>query len=80
MVDTISFKRLILRGVLRHVSPMIIRLISVSDHMQLPAFPDAFRAILGWSGDLGYMIRLHGQEFNSLRRKTPSKTLNEFQA
>ena len=79
MVDTISFKPLILRGVLRHVGPMIIRLISVSDHMQLPAFPDAFRAILGWSGDLGYMIRLHGQEFNSLRRKTPSKTLNEFQ-
>src|SRR6516162_9260095 len=25
------------------------------------------------------MIRLHGQEFNSLRRKTQSKTLNEFQ-
>jgi hypothetical protein len=34
---------------------MIIRLISVSDHMQLPAFHDAFRAILGWSGDLGYI-------------------------
>jgi hypothetical protein len=32
--------------------------------MQLPEFHDAFRAILGWSGDLGYMIRLHGQEFN----------------
>jgi hypothetical protein len=57
---------------------MIIRLISVSDHMQLPAFHDAFRAILGWNGDLGYRIRLHGQEFNSFRRKTQSKTLNEF--
>jgi hypothetical protein len=33
---------------------------------------------LGWSGDLDYMIRLHGQEFNSFRRKTQSKTLNEF--
>jgi hypothetical protein len=51
---------------------MIIRPISVSDHMQLPAFHDAFRAILGWSGELGYMIRLHGQEFNSLRRRCRS--------
>jgi hypothetical protein len=34
---------------------MIIRLISVSDHMQLPEFHGAFRAILGWSGDLGYI-------------------------
>jgi hypothetical protein len=55
MVDTISFKRLILRTVLRHVSPMIIRLISVSDHMQLPEFHDVFRAVLGWNGDLGYI-------------------------
>jgi hypothetical protein len=56
----------------------MIRLISVSDHMQFPEFHDAFRAILGWSGDLGYLIRLHGQEFNSFRRKTQSKTLNKF--
>ena len=47
MAETLSFKRLILRAVLRHVSPMIIRLISVSDHMQLPDFHDVFRAILG---------------------------------
>jgi hypothetical protein len=48
MVDTVSFKRLILRAVLRHVSPMVIRLISVSDHMPLPEFHDVFRATLGW--------------------------------
>jgi hypothetical protein len=57
---------------------MVIRLISVSDRMSLPEFHDAFRAILGWNNDLGYIIRVHGQEFNSFRRKTRSKALSEF--
>jgi hypothetical protein len=46
--------------------------------MHLPEFHDVFRAILGWNGDLGYTIRVHGQEFNSFRRKTRSKALHEF--
>ena len=74
MAKTVSFKRLILR----QVSPMVIRLVSVSDHMPLPEFHDVFRIILGWNGDLGYIIRVHGQEFNSFRRKTRSKALHEF--
>ena len=78
MVKTPSFKRLILRAVLRQVSPMVIRLVSVSDHMPLPEFHDVLRIILGWNGDLGYIIRVHGQEFNSFRRKTRSKALHEF--
>jgi len=78
MLETTSFKRLILRAVLRQVSPMVIRLVSVSDQMQLPEFHGIFRAVLGWDGDLGYIVRLHGQEFNSFRRKTRSKALHEF--
>jgi hypothetical protein len=78
MVKTPSFKRLILRAVLRQVSPMVIRLVSVSDHMPLPEFHEVFRIILGWNGDLGYIFRVHGQEFNSLRRKTRSKALHEL--
>lgn len=78
MADTISLKRLILRAVLRQVSPMVIRLISVSDQLQLAEFHSIFRAILGWDGDLGYIVRIHGQEFNSFRRKTRSKALHEF--
>ena len=78
MADTVSFKRLILRAVLHQVSPMVIRLISVSDQLQLADFHDIFRAILGWEGDLGYITRIHGQEFNSFRRKTRSKALHEF--
>ena len=57
---------------------MVIRLVSVSDHMPLPEFHDVFRTILGWNSDLGYIIRVHGQEFNSFRRKTRSKALHEF--
>jgi pRiA4b ORF-3-like protein len=57
---------------------MVIRLISVSDQLPLPEFHDIFRAILGWNGDLGYILRIHGQEFNSFRRKTRSKALHEF--
>jgi hypothetical protein len=78
MADTLSFKRLILRAVLRQVSPMVIRLVSVSDQLQLPELHDIFRAILGWDGDLGYIIHIHGQEFNSFRRKTRSIALREF--
>ncbi len=37
MDAAVSFKRLILRAVLRHVSPLVIRLMSVPDHMDLPA-------------------------------------------
>jgi Plasmid pRiA4b ORF-3-like protein len=78
MVKTASFKRLILRAVLRQVSPMVIRLVSVADQMPLHEFHDVFRTILGWNGDLGYIVRVHGQEINSFRRKTRSKALHEF--
>ena len=72
MVETNSFKCLIL-AVLREVSPMVIRLVSVPDELELPEFHKIFCRILGWSSDLGYIFRLHGQEFNSFRRKTRSK-------
>jgi hypothetical protein len=74
-----TLKRLILRAVPRYVSPMVIRLVSVSDRTDLPGLHDVFHAILGWSGDLGYLVRIHGQEFNSFRRSTRSKALRDFQ-
>src|SRR5258708_10490193 len=79
MPPTTPFKRLILRAVLRNVSPMVIRLVSVSDRADFPGLHDVFHAILGWSGDLGYIVRVHGQEFNSFRRSTRSKALLDFQ-
>jgi hypothetical protein len=38
MVKNVSFKRLILRMVLRQASPIVFRLFSVSDQMPLPEF------------------------------------------
>jgi len=57
---------------------MVIRLLSVPDHMDLPEFHEVIRAVLGWDGDLGYIVRVHGQEFNSFRRKARSKALQEL--
>ena len=78
MTATAPFNRLILRAVLRNVSPMVIRVISVPDFLDLPDFDEVFRTVLGWDG-LGFIFRVHGQEFNSFRRATRSKTLGEFQ-
>ena len=72
------FKRLVLRAVLRNVSPMVIRVLAVPDSLDLRSFDEVFRSILGWEG-LGYIFRVHGQEFNSFRRRTKSKQLREFQ-
>lgn len=76
MSEKLSFKCLILRAVLRRVSPMVIRLIAFSDQIKLPEFRQIFCAMLGWNGDLGYIVRVHGQEFNSFRRKRRSKALH----
>jgi hypothetical protein len=78
MDSTTPFKRLILRTVLRQVNPMVIRLISVPDCLSFPEFHEVIRTVLGGDGDLGYIVRVHGQEFNSFRRKTRSKTLREL--
>src|SRR5258708_23361252 len=79
MPPTTPFKRLILRAVLRNVSPMVIRLVSVSDRADLPGLHDVLHGILGWSGALGYIVRVQGREFNSFRRSTRSKALRDFQ-
>src|SRR5262245_16068070 len=72
------FKRLILRAVLRNLSPMVIRILAVPDSLLLHEFDAVFRAVLGWD-NIGFLFRVHGQEFNSFRRATHSRTLREFQ-
>jgi hypothetical protein len=78
MTATARFNRLILRAVLRNVSPMVIRVISVPDSLDLIDFDEVFRTALGWDG-LGFIFRVHGQEFNSFRRATRAKALRDFQ-
>jgi hypothetical protein len=72
------FQRLILRAVLRDVYPMVIRLFAVPDSLDLTDFDDIFRAVLGWDSGIGYVFQIHGQEFNSFRRKTRAKKLRDF--
>jgi hypothetical protein len=72
------FKRLILRAVLRSVSPMVIRVVAVPDSLDLFEFDEVFRVVLGWD-NIGFLFRVPGQEFNSFRRATRCRTLREFQ-
>jgi len=48
------------------------------DYLDLPDFDEVFRTVLDWDG-LGYIFRVHGQEFNSFRRATRSKMLRDLQ-
>jgi hypothetical protein len=75
-----SFKRLILRAVLRKVSPMVIRVLAVPDYLDLASFDEVFRTLLGWDG-LGFSFHIHGQEFTSFLRRTKVHriTLRDFQ-
>jgi hypothetical protein len=57
---------------------MVIRVLAVPDYLDLPTFDEVFRTILGWDG-LGFIFRVHGQEYNSFRRRPRSKTLRDFQ-
>ena len=53
MIEQVPFKYLILRAVLRHVSPMVIRQVAVSDQTSLPEFNDILRIPVKWAPDSG---------------------------
>ena len=57
---------------------MVIRLLAVLDSLLLHELDAVFCAVLNWD-HVGFLFRVHGQEFNSFRRATRSRTLREFQ-
>lgn len=71
--------RLVLRAVLKEVSPVVARVISVSDDLEIYDLHDVFLSMLGWEFDPGFIIRVHAQEFNSFQRKSRGKRLRDFQ-
>jgi hypothetical protein len=75
------FKRLILRAVLRNVSPMVIRVLAVLDYLDLASFDEVFCTLLGWDDLVGFSFHIHGQELTSFlrRSKVHRKTLRDFQ-
>jgi hypothetical protein len=56
---------------------MVFRLLAVPDWLLLHELDAVFRAVLG-GDNIGFLFRVHGQEFHSFRRATGCKTLREF--
>lgn len=78
-IHSSPFKRVVLRAVLNDVSPIVARAFSIAEDVESIELHDIFLSMLGWQQDLGFIIRVHGQEFNSYRRRTRSKRLRDFQ-
>jgi hypothetical protein len=57
---------------------MVIRLISVSDQLNLEEFHDIFQTVLGWSGNVGYIFQIHGKDYNGFQRRKNLKSLRDF--
>ena len=72
-------KRIVLRAVLKGVSPLVARVLSVPDSLALTHFHEAFLAVLGWRSDPDFIIRVHGQQFTSLRRRSRGVRLRDLQ-
>jgi len=51
---------------------MVIRVMAVPDYLDLPAFDEVFRSILGLDG-LGFIFRVHGQEGMGMRSRLPRR-------
>jgi hypothetical protein len=73
------FKRLILRAALNDVSPIVAQVFSITDDIEITDLHDVFLSMLGWQQDLGFIVRVHGQEFNSYQRRSQGKRLRDFQ-
>jgi hypothetical protein len=78
-ISSTPFKRLILRAVLNDVSPIVARVLSIPDDVEITELHDVFLSMLGWQQDLGFIIRVHGQEFNSYQRRSRGKRLRDLQ-
>lgn len=76
---TTPTKRLVLRAVLKDVSPIVARVISVLDDLEISELHDVFLCMLDWAHDPGFIIRIRAQEFNSFRRSSRGKRLRDFQ-
>lgn len=58
---------------------MVACVFSIPDDIELTDLHDVFLSLLSWQHDLGFIIRVHGQEVNSYQRSSLGKRLCEFQ-
>lgn len=64
---------------LNEVSPIVARVLSVPDDVEITELHDVFLSMLGWQYDPGFIIHIHGQEFTSYQRRSRGKRLRDFQ-
>jgi hypothetical protein len=57
----------------------VARVFSITDNTEITDLHEVFLSMLGWQQDLGCIIRVHGQEFNSYQRRSRGKRLRDFQ-
>jgi len=57
----------------------VARVFAIADDVEITDLHDIFLSMLGWEQDLGFIIRVHGQEFNSYQRRSRGKRLRDFQ-
>jgi hypothetical protein len=72
-------KRMLLRCVLKDVSPLVARVISVPDDFEIRDLHDVFLVMLDWDYSPEFIIRIHAQEFASFRRSSRGKRLRDFE-
>ena len=66
----IPIKRLVLRAVLRDVSPIVARVISALDELEISELHDVFLSMLDWAQGPDFIIRIHAQEYARFRRSS----------
>jgi hypothetical protein len=64
---------LVLRAVLNDVSPIVARVLSISDDVEITDLHDIFLRIRGWQENLGFITGVYGQECNSYKRPSHGK-------
>ena len=72
---TLLIKRLVLRALLKDVNPLVARVISIPDELEIGELHDVFLSMLDWAQGPDFLIRIHAQKFASFR----GKRLREFQ-
>ncbi len=67
---TTPTKCLLLRAVLNDVRPIVARVIAAPDHLDIHELREVLLRLLGWTPDLGFLVRIRAQEGTSVRGKT----------
>jgi hypothetical protein len=75
---TTPTRRLVLRAVLNDVSPIVAQVIAAPDDLEIHNLHEVFLTLLGWTRDLGLIVRIRAQEFNCFRRMTRGTWLRDL--